>query len=240
VSLPFDPAFSSVPYSFVPAGKFATETGRIQFFSPFFFNRDQALGSSYQKPDGGYYRSTFPPKAMYARPHEGYEDIVNGTNVGAKGLKYTLQFTTNHSRSRAHTVYDNVPMIKDQFPSVVRMHPIDAAARGISNGDAVYLYNDWGCIKSTAVVTVRWKPGVVDIQDGSWYRASTTETYEAWFDTNMDGIPEKHVVPVDVGGCPNTITHDYDDGPLEAMFVYATCNNHYNGNLCEVSLTKPQ
>ena len=222
----------------VAAGKYSTETGKINFFSPFLFNRDQALGSAYQHPDGGYYRSTFPPKAMYAIPHEGYENILAGT-VGAKGIQYTLQFTTNHPRNRAHTNYDNVPMLKDEFPTVVKMHPIDAAARGITSGDTVYVYNDWGCIKTAALVTIRHKPGFVDIQDGSWYRASTSETYDAWFDTNMDGIPEKHTVPVDVGGCPNTITHDYDDGPIDFV-TPAVSNNHFNGNLCEVSTTKPQ
>ncbi len=238
---PFPPAQAYVGLGSTPAGQYGTDTGKIQFFCPSLFYRDMALGSAYQKPDGGYYRSTYPPKPMYARPHQGYEDIIGGTNVGAKGIAYTLQFTTNHPRNRVHSIFDNVPVIKDQFPTVVRMHPVDAGSRGISNGDTVYVFNDWGCIKTTALLTIRTKPGVVDIQDGSWYRASTQETYTAWFDTNMDGIPEKHTVPVDVGGAPNTLTHDYDDGPKDGALFYADCaNNHYNGNLCEVSLTNPQ
>ena len=238
---PITPDLASVGMASLVAGKFGTDTGRLNFFSPFYFYRDQALGAKYLKPDGGYYRTAAPPKPIYARPYEGYQDILEG-KVGAKGIKYTLQFTTNHPRNRAHTVYDNVSMLKDEFPTVVRMHPIDAATRGISSGDEVYVYNDWGCLKIPALVTNRWKPGVVDIQDGSWFRASTSETYEAWLDTNLDGIPEKIVVPVDVGGCPNSITHDFDDGPIDGLISSdfpGISNNHFNGNLVEVSKTHP-
>ena len=234
---PLSPDKATVGLASTAAGKYQTDTGRINFFSPFYFNRDKDLGDKYKKPDGGYYRTAAPPLPMYARPHEGYQDILEG-KVGAKGIKYTLQFITSHPRNRAHTVYDNVAMLKDHFPTVVKMHPIDAAARGINNGDEVYVFNDWGCLKTQALVTKRWRPGVVDIEDGSWYRASTTETYEAWLDTNLDGIPEKHVVPVDVGGCPNSITHDFDDGPKDPVAGNVS-NNHFNGNICEISKTHP-
>jgi len=235
---PLSPDKAVVGLASTAAGKYQTETGRIQFISMYYFNRDKDLGDKYKKPDGGYYRTQYPPKAMYARPYEGYQDILGG-KVGAKGIKYTLQFTTNHPRNRPHTVYDNVAMLKDHFPTVVKMHPIDAAARGINSGDEVYVYNDWGCIKMPALVTKRWKPGVVNIDDGQWYRASTTETYEAWLDTNLDGIPEKHVVPVDVGGAPNSITHDWDDGPKDPFGGSGVSNNHFNGNLVEISKTHP-
>jgi len=234
---PLSPDKAIVGTQSIAAGKYPTDTGRINFFSPYYFYRDQDLGISYKRPDGGYYRTAQLPMPVYARPYEGYQDILEG-KVGAKGIKYTLQFTTNHPRNRAHTVYDNVSMLKDEFPTVVKMHPVDAATRGISNGDLVYVFNDWGCLKIPALVTNRWKPGIVDVQDGSWYRASTSETYEAWLDTNMDGIPEKQVVPVDVGGCPNSITHDFDDGPIDP-FLPAVSNNHFNGNLVEVSKTHP-
>ena len=218
-------------------GKFPTDTGKINFFSPYYFNRDQALGDDYKKPDGGYYRTKNPPKAMYAAPIEGYPDIVAG-KVSAKGIKYTLQMKTSHHRRRAHSVYDNVAVIREQFPGVLIINAIDAAARGINNGDIVYAYNDWGCVKVQCIVTKRIRQGVINIADGEWYRPSPDETYEAWIDMNGDGVPEKHVVPVDVGGAPNSLMHNWEMGPMDP--ATGNCgDNNWNGHLVEVSKTHP-
>ncbi len=225
-------------------GKFATDTGKINFFSPFYFYRDQALGSAYQHPDGGYYRSAFPPKAMYGPPVEGFDPVSGaylGYRIGAKikngqPVRYTLQHNQAHHRRRAHSVYDNVALLKENFPAVATMNTADAAARGISNGDTVYVYNDWGCNKVKTIVSNRVSQGTIHIGDGEWYRASMTETYQAWFDTNGDGIPEMHSVPVDVGGAPNNLQPDRDVGPKEPAVTF---DNSFHGNFVEVSLTHP-
>jgi anaerobic dimethyl sulfoxide reductase subunit A len=230
--------------SSIAAGKFATETGRINFFSPFYFTRDQALGTAYQHADGGYYRSLYPPKAMWAPPVEGYaantgvflgyyqgQKVKNGQNVN-----YTLQITTAHHRRRAHSVYDNVAVLKDIFPKVITMNPVDAASRGISEGDYVYVYNDWGCIKQNVMLSKRISQGIVHIGDGEWYRASMSETYQAWFDMTGTGVPTMHTVPVDVGGAPNNLQHDRDVGVKEPVVTYDNC---YHGTFLEVSLTHP-
>jgi len=219
------------------AGKFPTDTGKINFFSPFYFNRDKALGDKYKKADGGYYRTKIPPRVGYERPIEGYPDIAEG-KVSAKGIKYSLQINTKHHRRRAHSVYDNVAVIREQFPGSVVISGVDAAARGISNGDTVYVFNDWGCVKVQCVVTRRIKPGLVTISDGEWYRPSATETYEAWIDVNGDGISEKQIVPVDVGGAPNSLMHNWESGPLDPSNGYLGDNN-WNGHLVEVSKTHP-
>ena len=226
------------------AGKFPTDTGKINFFSPFYFYRDQVLGSAYQHSDGGYYRSAFPPKPMYAPPVEGFNSQTGaflGSYIGAKvknnqKVVYTLQHNQAHHRRRAHSVYDNVAVLKESWTGVATMNTVDAAARGISNGDVVYVYNDWGCNKVNVVVSNRVTQGTVHIGDGEWYRPSPTETYQAWFDTNGDGIAEMHVVPVDVGGAPNNLQPDRDIGPKEPAVTF---DNSFHGNFVEVSLTHP-
>ena len=231
--------------SSIAAGKFATETGRINFFSPFYFTRDQALGAAYQHADGGYYRCLYPPKAMWAPPVEGFaantgvflgyyqgQKVKNGQNVN-----YTLQITTAHHRRRAHSVYDNVAVLKEIFPKVIQMNPVDAAARGISEGDYVYVYNDWGCIKQNVMLSKRISQGIVHIGDGEWYRASMSETYQAWFDADGNGV-KMHAVPVDVGGAPNTVMQNRDVG-VKDITVGTAGDNAFNGHYVEVSLTHP-
>ena len=226
------------------AGKFNTDTGRINFFSPYYFDRDKSLGDAYKRADGGYYRSNFPPKAMFAPPPEGFDPVTGaflGYYLGAKvkngqRVKYTLQHNHAHHRRRAHSVYDNVEMVRENFPAVASMNTADAAARGINNGDEVYVYNDWGCNKVKVLVSKRVSMGTVHIADGEWYRPSPTETYEAWFDMDGDGVPEKNVVPVDVGGAPNNLQPDRDLGPKEPADRF---DNSFHGNFIEVSKTHP-
>jgi anaerobic dimethyl sulfoxide reductase subunit A len=117
------------------------------------------------------------------------------------------------------------------------MNPYDAQKRGINDGDSVYIFNDWGCIKVGVELSKRVKPGCVLLPHGVWYRPSSTETYLAYFDINGDDSPEAIRVPVDIGGCENVLTHDFDNGPKDGLLPVS--DNHFNGNLCEVSKTHP-
>ena len=64
--------------------------------------------------------------------------------------------------------------------------------------------------------------GVVSIGEGAWYQPSPTEKYEAWFDLDGDGKPEKHLVAVDVGGAVNTLTTDRDIGAADPVLHLQT------------------
>jgi anaerobic dimethyl sulfoxide reductase subunit A len=221
-----------------------TETGKIQFFSPFYYYRDYCDLSS----QTGSYR--VEPRAIYVEPYEGYENILNDKNEGVKGIKYTMQFTTKHAKNRAHTVYDNVSVVRDQFdyPKRAIMNPADAVRKGISDGDQVYIFNDWGCIKVGVKLSPVIREGVVSLPHGVWYRKGS-ETYEAWYDIDMgnsvgskdlDGTTYyKYIVNVDIGGCENTLTHDKDLGSPKDPLVAQVGDNHFNGNLCEVSKVHP-
>jgi anaerobic dimethyl sulfoxide reductase subunit A len=208
----------------IKPGEFDTDTGKINFYSPYYAERGRAVLKS--------------TRAQYVRAYEGYEDVLDcGGKQGVKGITYPLQFITPHVAHRALTTYGNVPVIGEQKPHAIELHPEDADPRGINNGDMVYVFNDYGCIKLPAAVTRRILPGVVSIGQGAAYRPSTRETYKAFFDADNDGEPELHIVPVDVGGCTNSITSDMNSGVLDPFICGLGLNA--GGALCEVSKVKP-
>jgi anaerobic dimethyl sulfoxide reductase subunit A len=202
-------------------GEFNTDTGRINFYSPYFAERDRAVLKA--------------SRAQYVRPWEGYEDVLEGGKTGVSGTVYKLQFITPHTANRALSTYGNVPVLEEQKPHAVTLHPDDAALRDIRDGDTVYVFNDFGCIQLPAALSRRIRPGVVSIGQGTTYRPGTREVYVAFFDADGDGKPEPHVVPVDVGGCVNTITGDRSSGILDPYFCGLGLNA--GGALCEVSKT---
>ncbi|MDR1245905.1 MAG: molybdopterin-dependent oxidoreductase [Clostridiales Family XIII bacterium] len=204
-------------------GEFDTDTGRINFYSPYYAERGRAVLKTV--------------RAQYVRSREGCEDALEGGRRGAKGIVYPLQFITPHVTGRALTSYGNIPLLDEQNLHAVSMHPDDAAARDIRDGDVVYVFNDCGCIKLPASLSIRVLPGVVSIGQGAAYRPSLKEVYEAFFDTDNDGKPESHWTPVDVGACVNTITEDVNSGVLDPYFCGLGLNA--GGALCEVSKTKP-
>jgi anaerobic dimethyl sulfoxide reductase subunit A len=124
------------------------------------------------------------------------------------------------------------------MPQVVWMHPIDAGERGINDGDMVYIYNDNGCIKLKVELTKRTHPKTIVIGQGAWYRASSSETYDAWYDTNGDGVAEKHTIPVDVGGNVNSLIKGRPTGASDPLVPSGHILSTV-GNLCEVSKVHP-
>jgi anaerobic dimethyl sulfoxide reductase subunit A len=142
---------------------------------------------------------------------------------------------TNKARNRGHTVFDNVAMIKDLYKQCVKMNPVDAAARGIKEGDMVYVYNDRGCTKIPANVTNVILPGVISVEHGAWYRKDPEETVASWQDYKETGVYEKIQMPVDIGGAENMLTDDhFTHEPLFLDTALAA-----QGGPCEVSKTKP-
>ncbi len=116
--------------------------------------------------------------------------------------KYPLQLISPHPRFSFHTHYDKharwlneIPthrIIKDDYAWwPVRIHPTDAARRGILHGDTVKLYNDRGAVLCCAVITERVLPGVVHSYGSS---------------ANYDPLEPGKAGSIDRGGCVNILT----------------------------------
>jgi anaerobic dimethyl sulfoxide reductase subunit A len=131
-----------------------------------------------------------PSVPKYIGHSEGYD--------APKSAQYPLQLLTTHYKTRAHSTWHNVPWMREIEPHSVWINPLDAAGRGIGDGDLVDVFNDRGRIRIPAKVTERIMPGVVNVSQGAWYD------------------PDEH--GVDLGGCANVLTND-DHSPGGALIM---------------------
>jgi molybdopterin guanine dinucleotide-containing S/N-oxide reductase-like protein len=158
-----------------------TYSGKIEFVS-------QSL-SKYMPDD-----KERPPLARYIPSWEGYQSEL--------AKRYPLQFIAPHPRMSFHTHHDSHTPWLGEIPSnriykngyfwqVIRLHPIDAAARDIEDGDIVKLYNDRASVLGIAQVTERLRPGVVHSYEGS---------------AKYDPVEPGNSDSPDRGGCVNVLT----------------------------------
>jgi anaerobic dimethyl sulfoxide reductase subunit A len=102
--------------------------------------------------------------------------------------RHPLQLCTPKSRARTHSVHGNQAILARADRDDVWLHPDDAAARSIVDGQRVRVFNDRGATVLPVKVTDRIAPGVVSIREG------------AWFTPDAQGD--------DVRGCSNVLTED--------------------------------
>lgn len=106
----------------------------------------------------------------------------------ADAERYPLQLIGYHPRSRAHSSYGSLDVIKERSRHQVWMNPLDAEVRGIADGDRVKVSTLYGQLLIETKVTARIMPGVIALGEGAWH------------DADMAGDR------IDRGGCINTLT----------------------------------
>jgi biotin/methionine sulfoxide reductase len=92
--------------------------------------------------------------------------------LGGQDRKYPLHMIANQPKSRLHSQLDvgaTSQGTKVQQREPVRMHPADAAARGLESGDVVRIRNDRGSCLAGLVVSDVVREGVVQLSAGAWY-----------------------------------------------------------------------
>jgi biotin/methionine sulfoxide reductase len=91
---------------------------------------------------------------------------------GPAAARHPLALVANQPSTRLHSQLDagahsRAGKVAGREP--VRIHPDDAAARGIADGDLVRLHNDRGSCLAGAVVTDAVRSGVVQLSTGAWF-----------------------------------------------------------------------
>ena len=119
----------------------------------------------------------------------------------APTTEHPLFLLANQPATRLHSQLDfgaHSAGAKRQGREVCRLHPLDAAERGIADGDIVRLFNARGACLAAARVTDEVIQGVVQLPTGAWYDP-------------LDAAVDK---PLCVHGNPNVLTRDVGTSSL--------------------------
>jgi len=128
----------------------------------------------------------------------------------AKAKQYPLHMLSDQPNDKLHSQLDHSPharSTKVRGRQPVTLHPDDAAARGIADGDLVRVYNDRGACLAGAKLSARIRRGVVRLSTG------------AWFDPENTGSNQ----PLEKHGNPNALTLDIGASKLSQGCIAQTC-----------------
>jgi biotin/methionine sulfoxide reductase len=128
---------------------------------------------------------------------------------GATAERYPLHMLSDQPATRLHSQLDASPhsqAAKVAGREPITLNPLDAAARGITGGDIVRVFNDRGQCLAGAIVSEVVRPGVVRLSTGAWYDPVAFEP----------GALEK-------AGNPNVLTLDIGASELSQGCIAQTC-----------------
>ncbi|GAA3735506.1 biotin/methionine sulfoxide reductase [Spinactinospora alkalitolerans] len=142
----------------------------------------------------------------------------------ARSEEWPLLLIANQPSGRLHSQQDmgahsRSQKIADRAP--IRLHPEDAAARGIGDGDVVRVFNDRGSCLAGVRTSSDLRRGVVQLSTGAWFDPSSAEV------TCAHGNP--NALTADVGtsalsqGCTGQLVLvqvERHDGPVPPMRAF--------------------
>ena len=140
-----------VPARFAPfaEGNFPTPSGKCEFWSQ--TAKDMGLD----------------PLPAYVAPRE------SALSAPLLAKKYPLAFISPPARNFLNSSFANLPFaLKEAGEPYLDIHPADAAARGIADGDRVRIYNQRGAFAVKARVSDRVRQGVVAALSVWWKKLS--------------------------------------------------------------------
>jgi biotin/methionine sulfoxide reductase len=118
----------------------------------------------YSEKIAGFGYDDCPPHATWIEPWEWLGGVEAGT--------YPLHLVSSQPRDRLHSQMDCGPVSaggKVAGREAITLHPEDARARGIRDGDVVRVHNTRGECLAGAIVNDVVTPGVVRLSCGAWY-----------------------------------------------------------------------
>jgi anaerobic selenocysteine-containing dehydrogenase len=147
------PVRLNLPANWAPfaEGRFPTPSGKCELYS----EREARAGRD--------------PLPHYAPPHE---DPQTKPELAAK---YPLQLLSPPASPFLNSTFVNVDALRQAAGErTLEIHPTDAAARGVVDGQSVTVFNARGRFRAKAVVAESVKPGVV-VTLGLWWRKWTED-----------------------------------------------------------------
>ena len=157
------------PESFVPhrEGNFPTPSGKCEFKSSIAAGGNLVLPLFRQGYAGEQSGEAIDPLPNYIPPNE-----TPATNP-ALAARFPLNMLSPKSHAFLNSSYGNMEtQLHHAGAQKVILSPDDAAARGISAGSQVRVFNDRGAFEAVAEVSTDATPGVVVAPMGYWPRNS--------------------------------------------------------------------
>lgn len=151
-----------------------TASGKIELFSETI--------AGYQLADFGPHPEWQPPQEWLGAP---------------LGERFPLHMISIQPHDRLHSQMDATPSVqanKTAGRETLLMHPQDAAARGISDGDVIEVSNDRGTMQAGVRLSEGITPQVVLIATGAWFDPGFGQ---AWKPYDRAGNP--NVLTLDIG-----------------------------------------
>ncbi|GAB78989.1 biotin/methionine sulfoxide reductase [Austwickia chelonae] len=122
----------------------------------------------------------------------------------AQDDRYPLHLIANQPASRLHSQLDHGATSRSSKVAgrePIRLHPEDAATRGILAGDLVRVFNGRGHCLAGAVLDDGLRPGVAQLATGAWYDPFSPDPATGQEDPRA-------LAALDVHGNPNVLTAD--------------------------------
>jgi anaerobic selenocysteine-containing dehydrogenase len=95
------------------------------------------------------------------------EPVESPRRNDTTAARYPLQFLTPNTKNRIHSQFTGLAMLRPLSPHpLAELHPQDAAARGIGDGDPVEIFNARGRLRATAWLNHGIRPGCVAVSNG--------------------------------------------------------------------------
>lgn len=163
---------------------FETPSGKIEIFSTVL-----AQTRDFSRTQWGY---PIPAIPKWIEPWESLNS--------PKTAKFPYHLITPHPRWRTHSIFNNIPWLRETFSQEITVNASDAKKLDIRTGDTIEVFNDRGSCIVPVYVTERCMPGVAVLHEG------------AWMDVDKNGV--------DRSGNPDFLTLD-EPSPAGA-FAYNT------------------
>lgn len=169
------------------AQKLNTPSGRIHIFS---------------ETIAGFGYDDCPGHPVWREPQEW---------LGSEKVRdYPLHLMSNQPRTRLHGQLDNgtvsrASKIRGREP--MWLHPEDAAARGLKDGDVARVFNGRGALLAGVIVSDVVMKGVVQLPTGAWF----------------DPLEPEHPATLEKHGNPNVLTRDRGTSRLAQGPVAHSC-----------------
>lgn len=123
------------------------------------------------------------------KPLIDYEDPIEAPWIGRElAKKYFLQVVTRRNGNQVNSSFSHHEHLTEIWPGqVVQIHPVDAEARGIEDGDDTTVVHDRGEMDGKASVTPKIMVGVVSVTTG-WGMTKERENPSLLTPTKLDPI----------------------------------------------------